>query len=72
MLLYASTPTSLTSVCRCDLFLWGWLETVSNTEPINNGFSELPAPVRAAAAALRQKARRTLSVTRELDEAMKN
>lgn len=32
-------------------FLWGWLETVSNTEPINNGFSKLPAPVRAAAAA---------------------
>lgn len=33
-------------------FLWGWLETVSNTEPFNNGLSKLPARVRAAAAAL--------------------
>lgn len=38
-------------------FLWGWLETVSNTEPINNGFSKLPAPVRAAADALEVKKR---------------
>lgn len=38
-------------------FLRAWLETMSNTEPINNGFSELPALVRATAAASRRKSK---------------
>lgn len=53
-------------------FLWSRLETVSNTEPINNGFSKLPAPVRVMPDAWRRKVRRTFSVMREKAEAMNN
>lgn len=55
LLLYYYPSVSLTIYAEGSValtcFPWGWYETVSNTEPINNRFSKLPAPVRAAAAA---------------------